>query len=195
MYDEVSESFYDYTSSSHDQASATLKFQHLDIKEVKIGEMSTDYPELMKIVLSLAETSEEDQLTWTKQTYDNGYYVGQTDKKNQRHGRGAYCWTNSQYYIGYWDNGKKNRFGHYLNADMTPFYEGEIQDGLKHGQGTYYFNNGHYKGQFINDIRSGPGTYYWKDGSRWEGQCVNGQLKGQGTHYNQDGSSFLSEYS
>jgi hypothetical protein len=157
--------------------------------------LTNEYPELMQQILDLADLNKNEDLTWIKQTYDNGMYIGQTDKSKQRHGRGAYYWTDSQYYIGYWQNSTKQTYARYLNANMSLFYEGEVKDGMKHGKGTYYFNNGYYTGQFVNDIREGPGTYYWNDGTRWEGQCVNGQLKGVGTQYYSDGSSAQAEFS
>ena len=40
-------------------------------------------------------------------------------------------------------------------------YEGEFQQGKKHGRGTYHMVNGdRFEGEYINDLRHGKGTYY-----------------------------------
>ena len=61
------------------------------------------------------------------------------------------------------------------NKKEVPFlrekYSGEYKDGLKHGQGTYTWNDGEkYEGEYKDGKKNGQGTYTWNDGGKYEGE-------------------------
>ena len=75
------------------------------------------------------------------------------------------------------------------------YYEGGLRDGMLHGQGTYYWNDGDkYVGEWRNGDRTGQGTYYFANGSRYEGEFYNGFLHGQGTFYFANGDKYVGEW-
>jgi len=62
-------------------------------------------------------------------------------------------------------------------------YEGEIRDGLYHGEATAKFKGGHtYKGQFENGLMHGNGIYTWTDGTTYTGEFVSNCLTGVGEY-------------
>ncbi|MBR6629308.1 MAG: TIR domain-containing protein [Bacteroidaceae bacterium] len=90
--------------------------------------------------------------------------------------------THSKIQTIYYSDGKKQ-------------YEGEIQNGKYHGQGTYYFTDGgKYVGQFKNGAFNGQGTFYYADGDRYEGQFENNERHGLGTFHFTDGSKYVGQF-
>jgi len=64
---------------------------------------------------------------------------------------GPYTWTNGNFYIGVWKNGKKHNFGTQVWASGSS-YTGEWSEGKRHGQGTHTLYNGDiYEGIWHND--------------------------------------------
>ena len=61
---------------------------------------------------------------------------------------------NGDSYVGKFQNGKRNGYGHYTWKDGS-YYIGEFKDGLKHGQGFWAKSkdptSNQYKGEFFND--------------------------------------------
>ena len=107
----------------------------------------------------------------------------------------------------------------YKNGRTTAdIYEGEVKNGLRHGNGTYTFADGkkyigqfkedmyfgtgtlimpdgsRYAGQFKDDQFNGQGTYLWPDNSRYTGQFLNGSFHGKGTYIWADGKRFVGEW-
>jgi C-terminal processing protease CtpA/Prc len=76
------------------------------------------------------------------------------------------------------------------------YYIGEFnKSGQAHGQGIYYWNNGHkYEGTWENGKRTGQGTYTWPSGEKYIGNWLNGNRSGQGTYTVKDGSTFTCEW-
>lgn len=89
----------------------------------------------------------------------------------------------------------------------TGVYEGELVNGLPHGKGIFYFNDGgryegdflkgtftgkgkmiytfpsegyYYEGDFVNGLRNGQGVYKFPSGTRYEGGFVNNEFHGYG---------------
>lgn len=113
---------------------------------------------------------------------DNYYYYGETEN-NKAVGYGILYskkddsiaqlgkYINSQIVVGtdYFENGD-SFVGNYTDGKRTygiycystgASYEGEFQDGYKHGEGTYYFANGSFhRGKWENDLPNGYGTFY-----------------------------------
>ena len=65
-------------------------------------------------------------------------------------------------------------------------YEGEIENGKPHGNGTWTMSDGAtYVGQFVNGLREGIGTFTWsekgsKSGTSYEGEWLNNRQHGKG---------------
>ena len=76
------------------------------------------------------------------------------------------------------------------NLEKTTFtldngdrYEGEYDNNMMHGHGTYYFASGStYVGNWIHDKRSGHGVMTWADGSKYDGDWMNDEKSGQGIY-------------
>jgi hypothetical protein len=56
---------------------------------------------------------------------------------------------------------------------------------LRHGQGTYWRNEGgklrrEYTGDWFQDKKHGRGTFFYKNGDRYDGYWVNGMPQGEG---------------
>lgn len=74
-------------------------------------------------------------------------------------------------------------------------YQGEMQGGLRDGQGTYWYANGDvYSGEWKEGLKDGWGTYRWPDGNRYEGQWVKGERHGSGVFVFSDGGIFDGEW-
>ena len=77
---------------------------------------------------------------------------------------------------------EKDKDGYYNDHK----YEGEIENGKPHGNGTWEMGNGAvYVGQFVNGLREGFGTFTWsekgsKSGQSYEGEWLNNRQHGKG---------------
>ena len=62
-------------------------------------------------------------------------------------------------------------------------YEGDYANGLRNGQGTYYYPDGEkYVGEFGDGVREGQGCFYWNDGTSWEGSFKENEMDGKGMY-------------
>lgn len=93
-------------------------------------------------------------------------------------------WVSSSRYIGDWKENTKEGFGIqiYKNKDK---YEGLWANNCKHGQGTYWRNEGgklkrEYTGDWFENKMHGRGTFFYKNGDRYDGFWVNGKPQGEG---------------
>ena len=70
-------------------------------------------------------------------------------------------------------------------------YDGEFKEGLKHGSGTYVWENGdRYEGEFLEDRPSGKGKYRFASGDTYEGEVKAGVIVGRGTSVTKGGDTF-----
>lgn len=74
-------------------------------------------------------------------------------------------------------------------------YVGEYKDGVRHGKGTYVWDNGlRYEGEWRNNVRHGKGTLNLADGGRYEGDWKNDKEEGQGTFHLADGRKYVGTF-
>ena len=84
--------------------------------------------------------------------------------------------------------------GHGRITNENGTYEGDIKNGIFHGQGTFALKDGTwiYKGGFEDGHMSGSGTEYWPKEKRkyyagfLEGNYKDGERNGVGTWYYND---------
>ena len=75
-------------------------------------------------------------------------------------------------------------------------YEGEYVDGLKDGQGRFFYVVGSvYEGQWKHDMKQGTGTEVYADGAKFEGEFNQGTRHGKGTLQYANGDSYEGEWS
>ena len=69
-------------------------------------------------------------------------------------------------------------------------YQGEFNDGVKHGQGIYNWDNGNrYEGPFADDRPNGVGKYYFANGDLYNGEVKAGALTGRGIYVTKAGDT------
>ncbi|CAD8064056.1 unnamed protein product [Paramecium sonneborni] len=76
-------------------------------------------------------------------------------------------------------------------------YEGQKFKGMKHGQGTFFYqdNGGVYEGQWFENKMHGQGTLYYASGKpAYEGQWLNDKFQGNGTLYNEEPQMLYGEF-
>lgn len=106
---------------------------------------------------------------------------------------GLLKYRNGDYFNGTISNDQtKDGHGRITNKNGT--YEGDIKNGIFHGQGTFALKDGTwiYKGSFEDGHASGSGTEYWPKEKRkyyagfLEGNYKDGERNGVGTWYYND---------
>ncbi|KAM5140338.1 MORN repeat-containing protein 1 [Mantella aurantiaca] len=118
-------------------------------------------------------------------------YVGDV-KKQLRHGYGVYIYTNSFFrYEGEWEDGKKHGHGKLLFRDGS-YYEGEFIHGEITGNGLRYWatSGNFYSGEFHEGELHGHGVMHYRDGGRYEGEFVFGIREGHGLLVAEDGQTY-----
>ena len=74
-------------------------------------------------------------------------------------------------------------------------YQGEWQDGKRHGTGTYISPTGtRYEGEWENDGASGQGVCVYADGRRYEGEFKEGLRHGKGILISSEGDRYEGEF-
>ena len=122
--------------------------------------------------------------------YDKSYqkeikctYHGEFKKNTLiRHGRGLFIWGDGEYYLGYWENDRREGHGtnSYSNGDK---YQGEYKNGKKDGKGIYEWKNGDiYSGDWKNDMKDGEGKYFFKNGDKFIGVFKMDKIEGNGLY-------------
>ena len=122
--------------------------------------------------------------------WDGGSYYEGEWKDSNMHGIGTYYYSDGTKDEGLWENdkfvgpvdektkqAKKNKKEDvaYYGEKSYPdgYYKGEFLNGMRHGEGTFTFNNGdEYWGDWYYDDRSGHGNYIEKNGDHYSGYFV-----------------------
>lgn len=190
--EEINANFYDYCSPklSNDQPN----FKQEDLSQLQLEDLKKKFSTEMELLLKFEENpcEKKDEVKWDYIKFENGYYVGQLNTLNQRHGRGIYIFSNKTGYYGHWVSNVKSGKGISFSAGFAKTYEGEFSNNQQHGKGMFYFSNGDIiDATYENGVRNGPGIYYWAGGNKWEGAFKNNQLHGTGPYTTKDGSTFI----
>ncbi|EGR28088.1 IQ calmodulin-binding motif family protein, putative [Ichthyophthirius multifiliis] len=124
---------------------------------------------------------------------DGDYYQGSW-VNDRAQGKGIFKHIDGQMYEGDWLEDKQNGFGKEIQHLFI--YEGEFQNGFKHGKGklTWKEDQSYYDGEFQNGIIQGTGTYYFKDGKKYQGYWVNGKMHGYGEMYYCNGKIYKGQF-
>ena len=104
------------------------------------------------------------------------------------------------------------------DEDKDAKYEGEIENGLAHGRGTFTWPDGNkYEGEWKNGDQNGQGTltltsgnkyegwfkdwryhnrgvFTWSNGDKYEGEFKKGEKHGQGIYIQPEGRKYVGEY-
>ena len=74
-------------------------------------------------------------------------------------------------------------------------YQGEWQDGKRHGTGTYISPTGtRYEGEWENDGASGHGFCHYADGMKYDGQFESGERHGKGVLISPEGDRYEGQF-
>ena len=74
-------------------------------------------------------------------------------------------------------------------------YQGEWQEGKRHGVGTYISPTGtRYEGEWENDGASGHGVCHYADGMKYEGQFESGERHGKGVLISPEGDRYEGQF-
>lgn len=74
-------------------------------------------------------------------------------------------------------------------------YEGDREDGLKHGKGRLRMQGSTYEGEFRKDAKHGEGMLTWDDGRQFCGQFVSNKFHGSAVMNWPDGRRYCGQYS
>ena len=98
----------------------------------------------------------------------------------------------------------RNCYGRYVlelnDASKGNVFEGEFQNGLPNGQGTYYhladnqFKGDRHQGEYKEGTYHGQGTYIHANGDRYQGEFKDGKKHGQGTYTHANGDRYQGEF-
>ena len=74
-------------------------------------------------------------------------------------------------------------------------YQGEWQEGKRHGIGTYISPTGtRYEGEWENDGASGHGVCHYADGMKYDGQFESGERHGKGVLISPEGDRYEGQF-
>jgi hypothetical protein len=102
-------------------------------------------------------------------------------------GKGKINFPNGDVYEGELKDGMMHGQGTLQNNQLTSRYEGLFRNGMKHGHGVLATNDSYYQGEWNYNKMQGAGIYTDRVG-RFEGKYDAGLKDGEGTlHYNDGG--------
>ncbi|XP_077354596.1 MORN repeat-containing protein 3-like isoform X2 [Festucalex cinctus] len=124
-------------------------------------------------------------------------YTGEWLDDN-KHGWGIQVWKKSgAIYNGEWKCGKRDGYGSQsrLRPDTNTYenvYCGQWKNGMKHGDGVYFFKSGcgAYEGEWREDQRSGWGRMLFRDGDVYEGEWTEDKEHGFGIRRYANGNRY-----
>ncbi|MGL5980250.1 MAG: MORN repeat-containing protein [Phocaeicola sp.] len=147
---------------------------------------------------------------------DSSRYIGEWIA-GERSGYGDMIFSNSDSYQGEWLKNRFDGIGKYEFSDKKQYYDGEWENELQNGNGTYiseefqyignwedgwingeghivYANGDFYEGNFVENEKFGIGYYHFKDGNSYEGEFVDDTFNGLGIFHFIDGNIYEGEF-
>lgn len=101
------------------------------------------------------------------------------DKVYVKDNLGVISYYDSRYYEGEIKNGVPHGQGRMVSLLFT--YEGSFSNGYRNGYGKHMFANGiTYEGEYKDSKQTGKGIKTWPNGNRYEGQFANDKANGTG---------------
>ena len=108
-------------------------------------------------------------------------------KEKGYHGRVICNYADGSEYQGEWQDGKRHGIGTYISPTGTR-YEGEWKDDGANGHGVCHYADGmKYDGEFESGERHGKGILISPEGDRYEGQFKYDLVHGEGIYIWGDG--------
>ncbi|KPA76892.1 hypothetical protein ABB37_07284 [Leptomonas pyrrhocoris] len=96
-------------------------------------------------------------------------------------GVGTLHWPNGDLYTGMLRHSVRNGSGSFVSDGGASRYEGDWQDGMRHGDGVQqYANESVYTGQWVHNARHGRGTLRYCTGDVYEGEWDGDVPSGRG---------------
>ena len=103
-------------------------------------------------------------------------------------------YSDGKKYNGDLKEGMRHGQGVYTWPDGTK-YNGEWKDDMRHGRGVMTWSDGRkYNGEWKNDMSNGIGVMTWPDGMEYEGELENDMMHGQGVMVYSDGRKYEGEW-
>ena len=81
------------------------------------------------------------------------------------------------------------------DAQGATSYAGAYKNGIRHGQGSYYWPSGErYEGQFVEGRIEGQGARTWPNGEKYVGEFKDGRIDGRGTRTWANGEKYVGPF-
>jgi len=123
---------------------------------------------------------------------ENEYNKKEDYNTNKR----KFIYENGDYYIGEWLNGLRHGKGklYYENGNIK--YEGNFIKDKFEGKGQYNFENGeYYIGEWLNDQRHGRGKLYYKNCNiKYDGDFIKDKFEGEGQYIWENGEYYIGNW-
>ena len=119
-------------------------------------------------------------------------YEGDRNEKNERHGFGKATLPNGDTYEGQYQNGKRHGNGTYRFSN-TARYVGELED-FTLSMRTSFFSLYQSPGDYVKNKRHGKGIFYYPDGSKYEGDWNENVRDGHGTYTYPNNDTYEGEW-
>ena len=129
---------------------------------------------------------------------DGDDYSGEKNAQGQPHGKGIMHYKNGDIYNGEWQNGKRHGIGTMTSGSRT--YNGQWKnDQFVKASDTgidkkHYPDGSDYTGDLVNGKRHGRGTMKFFNGNIYSGEWENDIISGKGTFTYKNGDKYVGEY-
>ncbi|MCF6129559.1 PDZ domain-containing protein [Flavobacterium sp. AS60] len=122
-------------------------------------------------------------------------------KNKKKEGRGESVGVNGDSYVGDWKNDKREGKGTYISK-LDPnhivstgwSYTGDWKEDAMTGKGKMTYNGGFYEGDMLNNLKSGQGKLVTADKTVYEGNWNNDKLNGKGTMTQPNGDNLSGNF-
>ena len=161
---------------------AFRKYQVLATKRLQLRAILLPSIQSPSTTITTPSTSSPTRLL---RTTDNGWYTGETDEKNRRHGFGCrYYKDGALLYCGNYRLARFHGYGERYAQDGRIMYRGNYLNDEPHGQGRgWSINNESYEGEWKCGIPTGQGKLYDKTTGTpyWFGKVLDWRPDGEGS--------------